>query len=185
MVAALLLAGCAQGVMPAAPERADLAAEVVRLKGAAGPPEAPKGACWASDIMPALIETVTEQVIDRPEQRDATGRVTRPAVFRTVTRQQMLRERSSIWFRVPCAAEMDGEFIATLQRALKARGYYLLPLSGVMDAPTREAIRRFQSERGLDSATLALASARELGIIATSLDQLEKENRRGGTPRRP
>ena len=63
-------------------------------------------------------------------------------------------------------------FVASLQRALKARGFYLQPLTGVLDAHTSEAVRRFQADRGLDSLRLSLAAARELGIVSTDLDQL-------------
>lgn len=168
---ALLLLGCAPGVAVQAPARADLGIEVIRLSGD-GPPKGPAGACWASDITPAVIETVTEQVLVTPEVRDEAGRITTPAAFRTDTRQRMVQDREEVWFRAPCPDEIDIEFVATLQRALKARGLYLLPLSGVIDAPTRDAIRRFQAERGLDSPTLSLAAAQELGIVATGLDQL-------------
>jgi len=67
---------------------------------------------------------------------------------------------------------MTPEFTATLQRALKARGFYLLPLTGVMDGPTRDAIRRYQHSRGLDSDHLSLAAARELGIVAVDPSRL-------------
>ncbi len=184
LVLLLGLAACGPTVIPAAPGRADLGAGLVRPSGASGPPKGPEGACWTSDLSPAVIETVTEQVVDRPEKRDASGNVTQAASFRTETRQQMVRERSEVWFRVPCPDVMDVDFVATLQRALKARGYYRLPLSGVMDAATRDAIRRFQSERGLDIETLSLGAAQELGIVPTGLDEIERQNRRGGTPRR-
>ena len=39
-------------------------------------------------------------------------------------------------------------------------------------APTTEAIRRFQAERGLDSPVLSLAATRELGITATALEDI-------------
>ena len=169
LAALTAVATCGPVGMPSAPTRGDLAAEVVRLRSP-GPPDGPEGACWAADITPAVIETVTEQVVDAPELRDAQGTLVRAASFRTMTHQRMVEERREIWFRAPCPEAMDVDFIATLQRALKARGYYLLPLTGQMDAPTRSALRRFQSERGLNSEQLSLAAARELGIVVTELD---------------
>ena len=100
------------------------------------------------------------------------GVVIQPAAYRTRTQQRMVQDREEIWFRAPCPDTMDMEFVATLQRALKARGLYLLPLSGLIDAPTRDAIRRFQAERGLDSPRLSLGAARELGLSTVPLDQL-------------
>ena len=64
---------------------------------------------------------------------------------------------------------MTVDFIASLQRALKARGLYLLPLTGQMDMPTRAALRRFQADRGLDSDRLSLRAARELGLVTTEV----------------
>lgn len=164
------LVACApSGTKP--PSRADLGAEIVQ--GTAGAqPVAKPGECWDRDISPAIIETVTEQKIVTPEVRNDAGKVTTPATYSTTIRQKMVQERTEIWFRTPCPEVQTPEFIATLQRALKARGYYLLPLTGLLDAPTVEALRRFQAERGLDSPVLSLAAAQELGLISTALEDL-------------
>ncbi|MGL6209244.1 MAG: peptidoglycan-binding domain-containing protein, partial [Paracoccaceae bacterium] len=121
---------------------------------------------------PAIIETVTEQEVVTPEQRDGAGQIVVPATFRSTTKQRMVQDRQEVWFRTPCADELTVDVVATLQRALKARGLYDQPLTGVIDAETAEAIRRFQAERGLDSPQLSLAAARELGVISTALDAL-------------
>lgn len=170
LMLALALGAC-QSAKVTAPGQAALAREVVRLKGD-GPPPSPDGECWASSVTPAVIETVTEQVLASEEVRDETGAVIRPASYRTRTQQRMVQDREEVWFRAPCAAEQTVQFIASLQRALKARGLYLLPVTGVMDADTAEAIRRFQAERGLDSPVLSLAAARELGLVTTRLEDL-------------
>jgi len=169
--AVLLMACQPQASLPEAPARADLSSELVRLRSA-GPPKGPAGACWHRDVTPAIIETTTEQIILSPEERSPDGRVIRPATFRTATHQRIVQDREEVWLRTLCPAELTVDFIATLQRALKARGLYLLPLTGAMDAPTRAAIRRFQADRGLDSDTLSLAAARDLGIVSTDLGQL-------------
>lgn len=168
--ALLLLLACAP-VQVEAPTRADLGIELVRLKQP-GPPKGPEGACWGVSTTPAIIETVTEQVVLQQEMLDEAGKVISPASYRTETHQRMVRDREEVWFRAPCPVDMTGDFVATLQRALKARGFYLQPLTGVLDAHTSEAVRRFQADRGLDSSRLSLAAARELGIVSTDLDQL-------------
>lgn len=161
----LILAACTGAGTPTGPTRADFSAELVDLKGKPGPPQGPKGACWQSDIRPAVIETVTEQVLVSPETRDEAGTLLTPARFASEARQRIVTDRSTVWFRVPCPEVMTPEFIATLQRALKARGLYLLPLTGVTDGPTRKALRSWQQSRGLDSDHLSLAAARELGLV--------------------
>lgn len=168
-LAGLLLAGCTGAPVPDAPTRGDFSAEVIDLKGRPGPPAKPEGACWQADTRPAVIETVTEQVLIRAETRDSSGKVIAPAVFGTETRQRIVQDRGTVWFRSPCPEEFTPEFIATVQRALKARGLYLLPLTGSLDPETRAAIGRYQRARGLDSDHLSLAGARDLGLVAADL----------------
>lgn len=172
-VGAVFISACTptDRAVPDIPARADLGMELVRLDRP-GPPDGPEGACWASDVTPMVIETVSEHVQVSPEKRDADGRVIEPASFRTETQQRIVKEREEVWFRAPCPKDYTVDFVATLQRALKARGFYLNPVTGQMDSATRDAIHRFQINRGLDSPELALATARDLGIIATDLDAL-------------
>jgi hypothetical protein len=129
------------------------------------PPEGPPGNCWGSDTTPAVIDTYTKHVLLRPEKRDAAGQLVSPAIFRTEIKQEIVQDRREVWFRAPCPADMTQDFVATVQRALKARGLYLAPLTGQFDAPTRHAIRQFQAPLGLDSEQLSLAAARSLGIL--------------------
>lgn len=129
-----------------------------------GPADARPDACYARDVTPAVIETVTEQVVVRPGRLAEDGRVLEPASYRTDTRAEIVETRREIWFETPCAAQDDPAFIATLQRALAARGLYAGPVSGVMDRRTRAAIREFQRPQGLDSGVLSLAAARLLGL---------------------
>ena len=142
----------------------DLRVELYPRTGAA-PPDSPPGFCWASDTTPAVIDTYTEHVLLQPEKRDAAGLLISPAIFRTEIKQEIVQDRQEVWFRAPCPADLTQEFVATVQRALKARGLYLAPLTGEFDAPTRRAIRQYQSPLGLDSERLSLAAARSLGII--------------------
>lgn len=169
--AVLALGGCGPQVSVQAPSKSNLSIDILRLKEGQQPPQS-DGACWAKDTTPAVIETTTEQIIVTPEQRDAAGKVTTPAAYQTKTHQRLLQDHEEVWFRAPCPQDMTVNFVATLQRALKARGYYLAPVTGVMDATTTEAVRRFQAERGLDSPELSLSAAKELGIIATDIAKL-------------
>ncbi|WP_071674718.1 peptidoglycan-binding domain-containing protein [Nioella nitratireducens] len=129
-----------------------------------GPEDARPDACYARDQTPAVIETVTEQVMVQPPQLASDGAVREPAIFRTETRQRIVQERQEVWFETPCQSETDPAFIASVQRALAARGIYQGPVNGVMDRPTRRAIRQFQDPQGLDSGVLSLAAARLLGL---------------------
>jgi len=141
--------------------------EVVRRAGeGVGPSGASPGTCWGRDETPAHVETVTEQVMLRPAETDADGRLLRPAEFRTETRQRIVQEREEVWFRTPCPEELTPELVASLQRALAARGLFRGPVSGEMDAATRLGVRAFQRPQGLDSGLLSLTAARQLGLVA-------------------
>jgi len=159
----LVVAACQ--TIPLPPTGPDLRRELI-TKTSDTPPRTPKGACWAADTIPAVIETRTEQIQIVPERRNAEDVVTKAAVFRTVTQQRIVQERRTVWFGAPCPADLTVEFIATLQRALKARGYYLAAVTGQIDMVTRHAIRRYQEPLGLDSDQISVGAARSLGIIA-------------------
>jgi len=142
---------------------------VTRLNQIA-PPGAEPGSCWGKEDTPAIIETVTHQVLLQPAQVLADGTVLEPGVYKTETLQAIVRERHETWFQRPCAVMMTSEFIGSLQRALKARNLYQGRINGEMDARTRAGVRRFQKPLGLDSGILSLAAARKLGLVAVKAD---------------
>ncbi|MGP9790421.1 peptidoglycan-binding domain-containing protein [Roseinatronobacter sp. NSM] len=72
-------------------------------------------------------------------------------------------------FRVPCPEQMTTEFIATLQRALHARGQYDGPITGQADSQTRAAVQRFQKSNGFDSPILTLETAQNFGLLPIEL----------------
>lgn len=162
--AVLLAVACTQPRIPVATPnlRSDFTASVRDR-----PPAQAPGACWHGAERPALFETVTEQLLVSPERRDATGALVAPAVFRTETRQSEVRPRQPVWFEVPCPDDGAGDpvFVASLQRALKARGFYDGPVSGMMNAETDTAVLRYQGANGLDNAVLSMAAARALGLV--------------------
>jgi hypothetical protein len=164
----LCAASCTEdGLAP--PNLSALAEPEIILTEAAGPPGAPAGTCWGKSIEPAVIETVTEQILLQPAEILDDGTVLSSAVYKTETVQRIVKPRLETWFEAPCADVLTPDFISSLQRALNARKYYRGPISGEMDARTRAAIRRYQKEQGLNSGILALETGRQLGLIAVDL----------------
>jgi Putative peptidoglycan binding domain len=143
-----------------------LAAELVR----SGRPEAGAGECWAEELTPAVIETVTEQVEVAPAVPASDGKPAVPATFQSRVQQRILSDRSDVWFLVPCPELMGPDTLASLQRALKVRGLFRGSVTGEMDAATAAAVRRYQAPQGLDSPKLSLAAARQLGLVAYARD---------------
>ncbi len=167
VLAGLFLAGCQTALPHMAPP-----AEVVTRNAA--PPGAAPGTCWDQDDTPAVIETVTEQVVLQPAELREDGTVARPAVYKTETRQKIVKPRETTWFETPCEAQLTPEFNASLQRALKARGHYRGPINGQMDGRTRRAVRAYQKPQGLDSGMISLAAARQMGLVAVEVPQARK-----------
>nr|WP_254658828.1 peptidoglycan-binding domain-containing protein [Ruegeria sp. TM1040] len=156
-VAAALLAGC---MTPAPFERV----------GRPAPPGAPPGTCWEPVIIPARIETITEQVMVSPAEAGTDGNAGKPAVFATETRQVITRPREETYFQTPCPEELTPEYISSLQRALAARGLYVGDITGRLDVDTRAAVRAYQQSLDIQSDTLSLQAARSLGLSAVALD---------------
>lgn len=136
------------------------------ISTATSPPGAAPGTCWGKTVSPAVVQTVTRKVLLQPAQISSDGRVQSPPIYKDETQQQVVTPRRENWYEVPCAAQMTPEFIATVQRALSARGYYRGPVTGEMDKRTKDAVQRYQRDEGLDSKTLSVAAARKLGLIA-------------------
>ncbi len=139
-----------------------------------GPEDAQDGTCWAKDESPAVIETVTVQIIERPAVKDANGAIVTPAKLRTETRQRVVEARDTIWFEAPCPEVFDQDFIASIQRGLALRDLYFGRAHGEMDLATQNAIRKFQKPMGLNSPVLSMVAARKLGLVAYSRDDIKK-----------
>ncbi len=161
----LVQAGCAANDVPPA--------GVPAFIGAAIETDA-AGRCFGRDITPAIIETVTAQVVDRPAVLGPGGTIVTPAIYRTVTTQQITRERQEVAFETICPPAYTDEFVATLQRALATRGFYAGPVNGIMDTATGRAVQDFQRQDGPDSPLLSIETARDLGIVALSQEQLDQ-----------
>ncbi|SHG55927.1 peptidoglycan-binding domain-containing protein [Cognatishimia maritima] len=134
------------------------------------PPGASPGTCWGKAVSPAVVETVTEQILLQPAEVTTDGRVLQPAIYKTETVQRIVKERRETWFEAPCQAQLTSEFISSVQRALAVRSIYRGRITGIMDSRTRAAIRRYQEPQGLNSGILALETARQLGLIAVARD---------------
>ena len=143
--------------------------------GGSAPAGAPPGTCWDKTVTPAVVESVTEDVLVQPAQISSSGTVQSPPIYRTQTRQKIVVPRQETWFQMPCPSDLTPSFIASLQRALSARGYYAGPVTSQLDAATGDAIARYQSDTGLAGPTprtLTVAAAQSLGLWTISREVL-------------
>ncbi len=138
---------------------------------AEAPSAAALGTCWGKLVAPAVIETVTDQVLMPLPETPPDSAVIAPGMYRTETHQAIVQERRVTWFETPCQDDLTPDFVSSVQRALAARDLYDGSISGKMDQRTRAAIRRFQKPDGLDSGILSIAAARKLGLVAVELPE--------------
>ena len=170
-MAGLSLAACEEAAVLTPDIAALREPAIVQADNALAPPGAAPGTCWGRAVSPAVIETVTEQIMVQPAEVLADGSVLSPAIYRSETHQRIVRERRETWFETPCASVWTEDFTASVQRALKVRGHYFGAITARRDKRTRAAIRRYQKEQDLDSAILSMEAARQLGLIAVQREE--------------
>ena len=124
--------------------------------------------CFAKENLPAVIETVTERKVKRPEVLGKDGVVIRKATYRTQSRQNIVSERREIEYQTLCASDYTPELISNLQRALKARGYYSGAVNGLLTPTTEKAVKDYQVSLNFPATKLARFTAQQLGLIAYS-----------------
>ena len=134
------------------------------------PPNSQPGVCWGHEPAPEVTTITTQTIMVEKAIYDAQGREITPAIYRKVRAPQVINDGTGRWFERVCDTLATPIFIETLQRALFVRGYFSGDVTGMMDAPTLRAVRKYQREQGLNSDTLSLSAAQQLGLIAIELD---------------
>ncbi len=134
------------------------------------PEGAPEGACYIRYTAPAVIETVTEQILVQPEKTaidPATGQtvVVEPAVYATETVQKIVSDRKEDWAEVICAEDYSENFVKSLQRAMSVRKLYRGNITGIMDDRTKRAVRTIQKSYGVNSSEVTLDLAESYGLV--------------------
>ncbi|MEM7469872.1 MAG: peptidoglycan-binding protein [Pseudomonadota bacterium] len=122
------------------------------------------GQCWAKLEGPKTSRTVEKFVEVTPARRDAAGTEVSPAIFRK-TQDIVTTPGPTQYFERVCEAALTPAFIGALQRALIARQLLEADVSQTLDTPTQAAIQDYQTAKGLPSAILSLAVARQFGLV--------------------
>ncbi len=82
--------------------------------------------------------------------------------------QRIVTPEQEQWARPVCPHKYTEDFVQSLQRALKARGFYSGALTGWMDEQTNIAVKLYQRKLDVDSPIVALSTAEEFGLISHS-----------------
>jgi len=134
------------------------------------PKDARAGSCYAQEIFPAIIETVTNKTLLTPEKltlniTTGNNEVVRPATYTIKVMRRIVSPRREVWFETICPHLYSERFVKSLQRALRARGVYMGKLSGWLDPQTKLAVKLYQRKLSVNSEILALSTAEEFGLI--------------------
>lgn len=166
----VVLSGCAAPT--GAPQDTATRAAQAPLPEQAAPTRDASGICRAREITPAIYEHVMGEVQVVQAEIAEDGTVINPPIYRRAPVPRIVQARAEMSFEAPCPEVQTPEFIASLQRALAVRGYFAGNVTSQLDAPTSAAVRKYQSERGLDSGQVSLETARALGLVAVDRDSL-------------
>lgn len=122
------------------------------------PEGAPAGTCWAKWTEPAVIESRTYM------------RETQSGQFETFTEYNEVSRRREHVFQTPCPKLFTAYYIETLQRALKVRGFFNAPVTGIYDNATKNAVKAYQTTKGIPSDKLSIDTAVEFGLIPVEIN---------------
>ncbi|RDC72421.1 peptidoglycan-binding protein [Rhodovulum sp. 12E13] len=134
----------------------------------ARPEDAPADACWAQETRDATVAVELAEMTVEPPGLAPDGTLREAPITRIERRETVVRPAAELWFDALCPGELGEARIAALQRALAARDLHDGPVTGRLDQATREAVRAYQTPRGLDSGTLSRAAARQMGLVTVA-----------------
>jgi len=63
---------------------------------AAPPPGSDPNSCWGKDVTPAVIETVTQDILVQPAEVSSDGTVVSEPIYKRETRQAIVKERADL-----------------------------------------------------------------------------------------
>lgn len=111
--------------------------------------------------LPAQFKVVPRKVVDTPEEiKD----VFQPASYRAVKKSVLVEKGEKVWREVACADFLTRDKVIEIQKALISKGYPTGPADGIIGNMTRNALLKFQRDRGVAEGHLTLETLDLLGI---------------------
>ncbi len=116
---------------------------------------------------PALYKTIEKRILVEPERPEYK---VVPAQFETITSSHIVEAERLEWRRILCQTNVTESTIASIQRALAAKGYKSGPIDGQLGSQTMSALNAYQVRNGLASRGITYETLGHLGVpLATSL----------------
>jgi len=111
--------------------------------------------------VPAEYDKVKVQKMISAEREE---RKVIPAVYQTVTKEVMVEKGRMLWKRVLCESNLSQDVVRQIQTALIEQGYNAGGVDGMVGDQTKEAIKIFQTDKGLATGGLTYETLNALGI---------------------
>ena len=109
-----------------------------------------------------VYKTITEKVMVTPERIDAEEV---PAVYKEVEEKRLSKKGGyTVWTEILCANKTSASTIRKLQRALRAEGYSVGVVDGVLGTRTQTALKQFQTDNQLPIGNMNMETLEALGI---------------------
>ena len=112
--------------------------------------------------VPAEYQTVrVRKLVEQAKERT----IQIPAAYDTVVKREKVSDSRLEWKSVLCDTNTTPDVIASLQRALKMRGYNPGRVDGVLGRETLDAVASYQRSKGMASGQLTMETLRSLNIL--------------------
>lgn len=112
--------------------------------------------------IPAEVKVTTRKVVDVPAKNE---KIEIPATYKSVMKKSLVAKGGyQEWKEVLCADKLNEQRILAIQKALKAEGYDPGPFDNMFGAKTKEALIKFQQDKGLPVGNLNLETLKALGV---------------------
>ncbi len=104
------------------------------------------GDLYCFEEIPPTYKTVKKEVVKTP----AGSRVVEtPAEYKTVSKQELVKEEQVEWTEVLCGNNARPEIIAKIQKSLKSKGYSTGNTDGKLEQDTMDSISKYQKDNKL------------------------------------
>ena len=112
--------------------------------------------------VPAEYQTVRVRKLVEPA-KERTIQI--PAAYDSVVKREKVSDSRLEWKSVLCDTNTSPDVIASLQRALKMRGYNPGRIDGVLGRETLDAVASYQRSKGMASGQLTMETLRALNVL--------------------
>ena len=119
-------------------------------------------ATYREEVVPAVTKVVEKKIVVEAAK---PNKVEVPATYKTVMNKVLVKKGGfQEWREVLCADKLNEQRILAIQKALKAEGYDPGPFDNIFGTKTKEALIKFQQDKGLPVGNLNMETLKSLGI---------------------